>query len=99
MKPAKLGVLLAFFIFCSLTTPGLSGIAKLMKLLCDEYRDICTMDMDPGHCYEPQFKFFYNRTAKECQSFIFNGCDGNLNNFNLKLECDIACNEDYRTVR
>ena len=59
----------------------------------------CNMDVDPGSCYEVHFRFFYNRTAGECQSFVFTGCNGNLNNYRLKIECDIECNEEYRTVR
>ncbi|KAL6034136.1 hypothetical protein STEG23_035436 [Scotinomys teguina] len=76
-----------------------NGRLNLLNRNVNCIMNVCSMDMDPGNCYEVQFKFFYNRTAKECQSFVFNGCDGNLNNFNLKIECDVTCNEVYRTVR
>ncbi|KAH0501757.1 Kunitz-type protease inhibitor 4 [Microtus ochrogaster] len=99
MKPAKMGFLLGIFIFCSVTAPVLSGVARLTHNICREYKESCNMDMDPGSCYEVHFRYFYNRTAGECQSFVFTGCNGNLNNYRLKIECDIECNEEYRTVR
>ncbi|CAH6776808.1 Spint4 [Phodopus roborovskii] len=99
MKPAKLGFLLGFFIFCLLMAPGQNGVARLTRTICHKYKDICNMDMEPGSCYEVHFRFFYNKTSKECQSFLFTGCDGNLNNFRLKIECDIECNEKYRTFQ
>ncbi|XP_013207525.1 kunitz-type protease inhibitor 4 [Microtus ochrogaster] len=97
MKPAKMGFLLGIFIFCSVTAPVLSGVARLTHNICREYKESCNMDMDPGSCYEVHFRYFYNRTAGECQSFVFTGCNGNLNNYRLKIECDIECNEEYRT--
>ncbi|EGV98308.1 kunitz-type protease inhibitor 4 [Cricetulus griseus] len=98
MKPAKLEFLLGFFIFCSLMAPVLSGVTRLTNKICNRYKDICNMDMEPGSCYEVHFRYFYNKTSRQCQSFIFTGCNGNLNNFGLKIECEIECDQQYRTV-
>lgn len=53
------------------------------------------MDMKRGSCYDIYFRYFYNYTSKKCRSFIFSGCDGNLNNYKLKIECQIACEKEY----
>ncbi|XP_055451906.1 kunitz-type protease inhibitor 4-like [Psammomys obesus] len=99
MMPAKLGFLLRFFTFCLSTAPVLSGVARLSESMCRDLKDPCGLEQDPGSCYEIHFRFFYNRSSKLCESFIYSGCNGNLNNFQLKIECDIQCNENYRTVR
>uniref|UniRef100_A0A8C2QF58 BPTI/Kunitz inhibitor domain-containing protein n=1 Tax=Cricetulus griseus TaxID=10029 RepID=A0A8C2QF58_CRIGR len=95
MKPAKLEFLLGFFIFCSLMAPVLSGVTRLTNKICNRYKDICNMDMEPGSCYEVHFRYFYNKTSRQCQSFIFTGCNGNLNNFGLKIECEIECDQHF----
>ncbi|XP_052037694.1 kunitz-type protease inhibitor 4-like [Apodemus sylvaticus] len=96
MKPSKLGLLLGLVLFCFLIPPVMSAVGMLAKHLCREYNDPCFLEPDPGSCYEVHLKFFYNRTAKQCQIFLFTGCDGNLNNFNLKIDCDVACHEAYK---
>ncbi|ELW61655.1 kunitz-type protease inhibitor 4 [Tupaia chinensis] len=97
MKPAeKLGLLLGFFILCSLITPLLGGVARLTEMICAELKDPCKMDMEPGSCYEIQFRYFYNTTSKLCQSFFYTGCNGNMNNFVLKIDCQVACEEAYK---
>ncbi|KAF0886652.1 SPIT4 inhibitor, partial [Crocuta crocuta] len=53
--------------------------------------DPCKMEMNPGSCFEIHLRYFYNKTSKRCESFVFSGCNGNLNNFKLKIECDVAC--------
>ncbi|XP_077015545.1 kunitz-type protease inhibitor 4 [Tamandua tetradactyla] len=96
MKPAKLGFLLGLFIFSLLTGPLMGGVDKVTEMVCGKLKDPCEMDMDIGSCYEIHFRYFYNKTSKKCQSFFFTGCDGNLNNFKLKIECQITCVEDYK---
>ncbi|XP_031229622.1 kunitz-type protease inhibitor 4 [Mastomys coucha] len=97
MKPAKLGFLLGFSLFCSLSPPVLSGVERVARHLCKDFNDPCSLELDPGSCYEIHFRFFYNQTAKACQSFLFSGCDGNLNNFKLKIDCEVTCIENFKT--
>ncbi|XP_021012687.1 kunitz-type protease inhibitor 4 [Mus caroli] len=96
MKPTKLGFLLGFSLLCSLSPPVLSGVERLVNHLCKDYNDPCLLEMEPGSCYEVHFRFFYNQTAKQCQIFLFTGCNGNLNNFKLKIDCDVTCHETYK---
>ncbi|XP_029775065.1 kunitz-type protease inhibitor 4 [Suricata suricatta] len=96
MKPAELGFLLGLFIFFLLTTPLMGGVARVAERICGDLKDPCKMEMNPGSCFEIHFRYFYNRTSKRCESFVFSGCNGNLNNYKLKIECDIACVEEYR---
>ncbi|XP_021050685.1 kunitz-type protease inhibitor 4 [Mus pahari] len=96
MKPAKLEFLLGFSLLCSLSPPVLSGVERVVNHLCKDYNDPCSLEVDPGSCYEVHFRFFYNQTAKQCQIFLFTGCNGNLNNFKLKIDCDVTCHELYQ---
>ncbi|XP_075383832.1 kunitz-type protease inhibitor 4 [Tenrec ecaudatus] len=96
MKPTKLGFLLGLFICSWWTVPLMGGVAKITELICGELKDPCTMDVESGSCFEIHFRYFYNKTSKTCQSFFYSGCDGNLNNYKLKIECQVACDEHYK---
>ncbi|XP_008159427.2 kunitz-type protease inhibitor 4 [Eptesicus fuscus] len=96
MKPAELRFLLELFLFALLATPIMGGVAKLTKQICGDFKDPCNMDPKHGSCYEVHFRYFYNKTSQRCQSFIFTGCDGNINNYQLKIDCQVACEEEYR---
>ena len=37
------------------------------------------------------YRFFYNAQTQECDSFQYNGCDGNSNNFNNREDCEGYC--------
>ncbi|PAV74633.1 hypothetical protein WR25_25636 isoform D [Diploscapter pachys] len=37
------------------------------------------------------YRYYYNNQAKECQSFLFMGCDGNSNNFPSAEKCQNYC--------
>ncbi|KAF5917484.1 kunitz-type protease inhibitor 4 [Diceros bicornis minor] len=98
MKTAELGFLLGLFIFFLLTTPLMSGVAKIAEMICGELKDPCVMEKDTGSCFEVHFRYFYNKTARRCQRFVYTGCNGNLNNYKLKIECDVACDERYKIM-
>jgi hypothetical protein len=36
--PAKLALFLKFFIFCSLTTPILSGMTRISEMICGKFK-------------------------------------------------------------
>ncbi|XP_036900613.1 kunitz-type protease inhibitor 4 [Sturnira hondurensis] len=96
MKPAELRSLLGLLIFFLQTMPSMGGVDRISKRICTDLRDPCKMDLDVGSCYEVHFRYFYNKTSRRCQSFVFSGCDGNLNNYKLKIECQVECEEAYR---
>ncbi|CAG9534594.1 unnamed protein product [Cercopithifilaria johnstoni] len=37
------------------------------------------------------YRYFYNSQTQECESFLYNGCDGNSNNFATYEECESYC--------
>uniref|UniRef100_A0A8C3WMG7 Serine peptidase inhibitor, Kunitz type 4 n=1 Tax=Catagonus wagneri TaxID=51154 RepID=A0A8C3WMG7_9CETA len=91
MKSAELGFLLGLFIFFLLATPLMGGVARLSEMICGPLKDPCNMDINYGSCFEIHFRFFFNKTSRTCESFLYSGCDGNLNNYKLKIECQVAC--------
>uniref|UniRef100_A0A8D1KQC4 BPTI/Kunitz inhibitor domain-containing protein n=2 Tax=Sus scrofa TaxID=9823 RepID=A0A8D1KQC4_PIG len=91
MKSAELGYLLGLFIFFLLTTPLMGGVSKLSQMICGPLQDPCNMDVKYGSCFEIHFRFFFNKTSRTCEYFIYSGCDGNLNNYKLRIECQLAC--------
>ncbi|XP_037020538.1 kunitz-type protease inhibitor 4 [Artibeus jamaicensis] len=95
MKPAELRFLLGLLIFFLQTMPLLGGVDRLSGRICADLKDACKMDLDTGSCYEVHLRYFYNKTSRRCQSFVFSGCNGNLNNYKLKIECQIECEEAY----
>uniref|UniRef100_A0A8C2VCM1 Serine peptidase inhibitor, Kunitz type 4 n=1 Tax=Chinchilla lanigera TaxID=34839 RepID=A0A8C2VCM1_CHILA len=96
MKTAHLGFLLGLFIFCLQTSPLLGGVARVTNRLCGHLTDRCVLDMNIGACFEIHFRYFYNKTSKACESFFYSGCAGNLNNFMLKIDCEVACRPEYK---
>ncbi|XP_045689661.1 kunitz-type protease inhibitor 4 [Phyllostomus hastatus] len=97
MKPAELRFLLGLLIFFLQTMPLMGGVERVSQRMCEDLKDPCRMEVDIGSCFEIHFRYFYNYTSKQCQSFIFTGCDGNLNNYKLKIECQIMCEEEFKT--
>ncbi|KAL3103012.1 hypothetical protein niasHT_026460 [Heterodera trifolii] len=37
------------------------------------------------------YRYFYNSQSQECESFQYNGCDGNSNNFATRDDCESYC--------
>ena len=53
--------------------------------------DVCTLPAVEGTCASYEEKWFYNSVEQECQVFVYNGCDGNGNNFHTRAECEKRC--------
>lgn len=51
----------------------------------------CNLPKDPGPCYAYIPRWYYEFTVQQCQMFIYGGCQGNLNNFPAKDECEKMC--------
>uniref|UniRef100_A0A8C4WZA3 Tissue factor pathway inhibitor 2 n=1 Tax=Eptatretus burgeri TaxID=7764 RepID=A0A8C4WZA3_EPTBU len=56
-----------------------------------EYRKICTMDLDSGPCRALIPRYFYNRHLQRCSEFDYGGCMGNKNNFASLTGCKAVC--------
>ncbi|KFD55348.1 hypothetical protein M514_03688 [Trichuris suis] len=58
----------------------------------------CNQKMDPGPCRGLFRKWYFNRDTKKCETFVYGGCQGNMNQFNKESECKRKCirhdNED-----
>ena len=61
-----------------------------------DYAAACRLDKETGPCRGNIERFFYNDTAKECQSFIYGGCSGNPNNFESIQECAQKCSSTIK---
>ncbi|XP_060778334.1 collagen alpha-6(VI) chain-like isoform X3 [Neoarius graeffei] len=55
--------------------------------------DLCFMKKDIGPCRKYVFKWFYNQEQNKCLIFLYGGCDGNLNRFDTKEDCEAHCVE------
>ncbi|OON16314.1 Kunitz/Bovine pancreatic trypsin inhibitor domain protein [Opisthorchis viverrini] len=53
--------------------------------------DFCLDEPSPGMCSAYIESYFYNASAKECQTFIYGGCHGNRNSFETVDECLRVC--------
>ncbi|VDP01310.1 unnamed protein product [Soboliphyme baturini] len=52
----------------------------------------CKLPVDQGTCnMEPVLRFAYDRKSKQCRSFFYSGCKGNLNNFSSMDRCQAVC--------
>ncbi|XP_057651996.1 uncharacterized protein LOC130891358 isoform X1 [Diorhabda carinulata] len=65
-------------------------------LCCPKPRDVCFEPLDPGTCADESdirnlTRFFFNSKTNKCEQFIFNGCQGNHNNFHTENMCNIVC--------
>ncbi|VDO90372.1 unnamed protein product, partial [Haemonchus placei] len=53
----------------------------------------CSLNADPGvQCGAGStFRYFYNAQTQNCETFQYNGCDGNSNNFANREQCEQHC--------
>ncbi|CAB3401648.1 unnamed protein product [Caenorhabditis bovis] len=60
---------------------------------CPTKSHICSQPPQQGnHCSKISVaRYYFNIVTRECASFQFNGCNGNLNNFATQAECNNFC--------
>lgn len=51
----------------------------------------CSLPRDPGPCRMFETKYWYDKIDGVCKQFYYGGCDGNLNRFNSKKQCERNC--------
>lgn len=52
----------------------------------------CSLSRQVGSaCVAPTTRWYYDTTTRSCQTFTYNGCDGNSNNFVNRQECERYC--------
>jgi len=67
------------------------------KSVCEENcsgERICRLPPVTGPCRAYFSRYFFNTTSKQCEKFIFGGCQGNSNNFPTLELCQEKCQED-----
>jgi len=53
--------------------------------------DFCAQPSQTGMCRAYFPRFYFNTESNNCESFVYGGCQGNLNNFETSEECNSAC--------
>ncbi|KFD57847.1 hypothetical protein M514_01080 [Trichuris suis] len=62
-----------------------------LYLQCYATDDICNLPVSQGPCDEILMRWYYNRGTKQCEEFVYGGCEGNENNFLTKEQCEATC--------
>ncbi|CAD6186601.1 unnamed protein product [Caenorhabditis auriculariae] len=52
---------------------------------------VCRSPQDAGPCEQYSDQWFYNAYSRQCETFVYGGCGGNLNRFRTKEECEQRC--------
>ena len=51
----------------------------------------CSLPPVTGICLAAFQRYFYNSTARRCETFTWGGCGGNGNNFQTMEDCENTC--------
>lgn len=51
----------------------------------------CTLPQLVGNCSQQITRYYYDVQSGKCKQFVYSGCNGNLNNFELEDECNLRC--------
>ncbi|KAG7470748.1 hypothetical protein MATL_G00117080 [Megalops atlanticus] len=70
---------------------GSPSEGPLPTMTADDFAAQCQAEPVSGPCRAYMPRFFYNSTARTCQSFIYGGCRGNKNNYANADECHATC--------
>ncbi|KAF7650691.1 hypothetical protein LDENG_00121710 [Lucifuga dentata] len=57
----------------------------------DEFAERCEAEPEVGPCRASFMRWYYDSKTRTCQSFIFGGCQGNMNNYENMESCIDAC--------
>ncbi|KFM75510.1 Tissue factor pathway inhibitor, partial [Stegodyphus mimosarum] len=52
---------------------------------------VCEQEKVVGPCRAGFRRFFFNKETRQCELFIYGGCQGNNNNFLTKEDCEATC--------
>ncbi|XP_054418737.1 tissue factor pathway inhibitor isoform X2 [Pteronotus mesoamericanus] len=55
----------------------------------------CAYKADKGPCRAMLKRFFFNIFTRQCEEFVYGGCEGNENRFESLEECKEKCTRDY----
>ena len=66
---------------------------------CPLYKTGCDMPKVEGTCDNQLVRYYYNMKEKRCETFMFSGCGGNMNNFDSAEECNMKCQSSVSSCR
>ncbi|XP_026579465.1 kunitz/BPTI-like toxin [Pseudonaja textilis] len=67
--------------------------AELTPVSGQDRPKFCHLPAEPGPCRAKITRFYYNSDSKQCEKFIYGGCQGNANRFRTYDECHRTCVE------
>ena len=72
---------------------GCDGNANNFETIeaCQEKCDICQLPQKVGPCRKAVPRFYFDKMDGKCKDFIYGGCDGNANNFEIIEACQKIC--------
>ncbi|KAK4313128.1 hypothetical protein Pmani_015500 [Petrolisthes manimaculis] len=59
-------------------------------------KDLCTLPKASGLCDETLPRWYYDYSETRCMPFYYTGCDGNVNRFITRGECEGVCPGDIK---
>lgn len=52
---------------------------------------LCGLPYETGPCRAMFRKYYYDADAGMCKEFVYGGCDGNKNQFDMEEDCESTC--------
>ena len=62
---------------------------------CLDRKTVCLSPPVTGPCRARILRYFYNNTSGQCERFVYGGCQGNANNFEIRKDCERDCQGEY----
>lgn len=79
--------------YCTPVTTWTGTVYQTKNLCCPTKNYVCSQPRDIGvRCSSTRItRYYFNVDTKTCQSFEYNGCEGNRNNFASQKTCRNYC--------
>ncbi|XP_077350046.1 kunitz-type serine protease inhibitor A-like [Lithobates pipiens] len=78
------------------TICSLAVIAASLLVVLTAGVQVCDQPLDPGPCKGRVERYYYDKNAGTCKSFIYGNCQGNENNFATMDKCELMCKPAVR---
>ena len=59
--------------------------------------EFCDLLSERGPCHGSWPRYFYNSETDRCEKFFYGGCNGNENNFHVKMACEAICQKPKKS--
>ena len=59
--------------------------------------EFCDLLAERGPCHGSWPRYFYNGESNKCERFFYGGCNGNENNFHVKMACEAICEKPKKS--